>query len=74
MIAESIPQVQALSADDKFTLAAELWRDVTRESGATVDPAIVAELTERSQACTDQPDECESWELVRDRIRPKGRR
>lgn len=69
MIAETIPELQGLSTDDKITLAAELWRAAATESGAEADPEMVSALAERLKYFNEHPEETAPWETVRDRIR-----
>jgi putative addiction module component (TIGR02574 family) len=68
MIAESIPQLSALSADEKILLAAELWHEAVGESGEPPSPALMTALRERLDYYREHPTEVSTWEEVRARI------
>lgn len=73
MIADTIPAVKSLSNDDKIALAAELWRDAVKSGDAEIDPEMVSALNERLDYYAKHPEETESWEVVRERVRDKGK-
>jgi hypothetical protein len=68
MIAETIPGLKDLSAEQKVLLAAELWRDAMGGPDKTPDPKLVAALQERLAYYKDHPDEVSNWDDVRARI------
>lgn len=68
MIAETIPGLSALSADQKIMLAAELWREAVAETAETPDPEIVQALRERLDYHVKHPDQVSTWEAVRSKI------
>jgi putative addiction module component (TIGR02574 family) len=68
VIAETIPQLNALSSDEKIILAAELWRDAVGEGVENPGPALVQALRERLDFYREHPDQVSTWEAVRARI------
>jgi putative addiction module component (TIGR02574 family) len=68
MIAETIPALNSLSADQKILLAAELWRDAVGGVSKEPNPALVEALQERLDAYRKNPEQVSSWEQVRSRI------
>jgi hypothetical protein len=68
MIAETIPALSSLSADQKILLAAELWREAVGGASKEPNPKLVEALQERLDAYRKTPDEVSSWEQVRSRI------
>ena len=68
MIAETIPALKNLSAEQKILLAAELWRDAVGADDETPDPKLVEALRERLTYYQQHPDEVSTWEDVRARI------
>jgi hypothetical protein len=68
MIAETIPALSSLSADQKILLAAELWRDAVGGVAKEPNLALVNALNERLAAYQKNPDQVATWEKVRSRI------
>ena len=68
MIAETIPGLKDLSAEQKVLLAAELWRDAIAAEDKTPDPKLVEALRERLAYYKEHPDEVSTWEEVRARV------
>lgn len=68
MIAESIPQLDSLSPDQKILLAAEVWRDAVGSGGESPNVAVVQALRERLSHYRENPDQVSTWEDVRARI------
>ncbi len=68
MIADRIPQLSALSSDEKILLAAELWREAAGAESETPNPEMIAALRERLSYFRDHPTEVSSWEQVKARI------
>jgi hypothetical protein len=68
MIAETIPGLRSLSADQKIILAAELWREAVGEGGADPDAELIEALQERLNYHRAHPQEVSGWEAVRSRI------
>ena len=68
MIAETIPGLSSLSADQKIILAAELWRDATGRAGEDPSPSLVEALNERLEFYRQHPEQVSTWEEVRSRI------
>jgi hypothetical protein len=64
MIAETIPGLSSLSADQKILLAAELWRDAVGGIGQEPNAALV-------EAYRKRPDEVSCWEEVRSRLQTR---
>lgn len=67
MIAERFPGLVELSDDDKFTLMAELWQDVTDHS-ATDDPALAELVEQRWQDYQKHPERVSPWSDVKARL------
>lgn len=67
MIAERFPGLVQLSDDDKFTLMAELWQDVT-DDAATDDPALAELVEQRWQDYQKHPEQVSHWSDVKARI------
>jgi putative addiction module component (TIGR02574 family) len=68
MIAETIPALRSLSADEKILLAAELWHDAVGEQTEEPNLALVQSLRQRLDYYREHPEEVSSWEDVRARI------
>lgn len=68
MIAETIPALKDLSAEQKVLLAAELWRDAVADDNEAPDPKLVEALRERLAYYKEHPDEVSTWEEVRARV------
>ena len=71
MVIESIPALANLTQDQKWILAAELWRDNTRAPEETPDPALVAKLRERLARFEADPTSGSTWEEVKARLLKK---
>jgi putative addiction module component (TIGR02574 family) len=74
MIIERIPEIGALSEDEKFTLVRELLNELSDQGNETPDPAIVTLLEERLREYEANPAAVSTWEEVKARIlkRPNG--
>lgn len=72
MIAETIPELQNLSSQDKLILAGELCEELCDESGSeTPDPAIVQILEERWQDYLKNPEKVFTWDQIKTRLLEK---
>jgi hypothetical protein len=56
MIAETIPQLKNLTAEEKLTLSDELWREVTGEVPESTDTNLVEKLNQRYGEFEQNPD------------------
>jgi putative addiction module component (TIGR02574 family) len=69
MILERFPEVERLSAEEMLQLASELWNKVEEHpTDIPVDPEIAAELHRRMEHFKNHPDQCTTWEKVRDKL------
>ena len=68
MIADRIPEIKALSPDEKMLLAAELVDSTSPKGVVKPHPAIVDGLGVRLRYYEDHPDEVSSWEDVKSRL------
>jgi putative addiction module component (TIGR02574 family) len=68
MIAEKIPALRSLSADEKILLAAELWHEAVGDDNEQPNPALVQALRQRLDYYREHPEEVSTWENVRARI------
>lgn len=69
MILERFPEVGRLSTDEKLQLAAELWNEVEEDPlSIPADQDIVDELHRRMEHFRNHPDQCATWESVRDKL------
>jgi hypothetical protein len=71
MIAETIPALRSLSADQKIILAAELWREAVREGASDPNADLVEALRERLAYHREHPEELANWDKIRSRIARK---
>ena len=71
MIAETIPGLENLSAEQKLLLSAELWEEVTGIVDDARDEAIHALLKKRWEEFEANPSSGGTWEELRDRFLPK---
>jgi len=67
MIAERFPEIALLPDEDKLTLMAELWQDVT-DDAADENPALAALLEQRWLDYQKHPERVSSWSQVKARI------
>ncbi|MDB6007648.1 MAG: hypothetical protein JWR15_4635 [Prosthecobacter sp.] len=67
MIAERFPEIAQLPDEDKLTLMAELWQDVT-EDAADASPALSAFVEQRWQEYCLHPEHVSPWSQVKARI------
>lgn len=70
MIAERIPQIQDLSPDEKMTLAAELWTEISElpeAEGPT--PELIAAIRERMEFNAIHPTSTTAEVIARIRAR-----
>jgi putative addiction module component (TIGR02574 family) len=74
MIIERIPEIGALSEDEKFTLVHELVSELSDQSNDAPDPAIAALLEKRLREYEANPEAVLTWEEVKARLlnRPNG--
>ena len=74
MIIERIPEIGALSEDEKFTLVHELLSELSDVEDDAPDPTIVALLEKRLREYEANPEAVLTWEEVKTRIlkRPHG--
>ncbi len=69
MIADRIPQLRQLSAEEKLALAGELWNEVSEDANAF--PARedhIAILRERLENFKQRPNDVVAWEDLKARI------
>jgi putative addiction module component (TIGR02574 family) len=65
MISESIPELKALSPDEKLILVGELWEELAAHSEALSPRADhVKVLQERLDYYRDHPEDVTAWEAV----------
>ncbi len=67
MIAERFPEIAQLPDEDKLTLMAELWQDVT-DDAAEGSPALAAWVEQRWQDYHQHPERVSPWSEVKARI------
>jgi putative addiction module component (TIGR02574 family) len=67
MIAERFPELALLPDEDKLTLMAELWQDVT-DDAADESPELTAFVQQRLQEYRDHPERVSPWSQVKARI------
>lgn len=65
MIVETIPEIGRLSAEEKLTLANELFEELDCGEDAPIDPAIVQLLEARMEHYRKHPATARSWEDVK---------
>ena len=69
MIADSIPQLHALSGDQKLLLASELWDSALAEDlEIPASKALLEELDRRHDEYQRDPSMVTSWEDAKTRI------
>jgi putative addiction module component (TIGR02574 family) len=69
MIKETIPELQKLSAADKFALAVELWDELSSNSDELpVTEEQLNELDRRFEEYCQDPDNVVTWEEAKARI------
>jgi putative addiction module component (TIGR02574 family) len=69
MIKETIPELQKLSAADKFALAVELWDELSSNSDELpVTEEQLNELDRRFEEYRQDPDHLVTWEEAKARI------
>lgn len=67
MIAERFPEIAKLPDEDKLTLMAELWHDVT-DDAADDNPALDALMEQRWREYQEHPERVSPWSEVKARI------
>ena len=67
MIAERFPEIAQLPDEDKLTLMAELWQDVT-DDAADESPKLAAFVEQRWQEYLQHPEHVSPWSQVKARI------
>lgn len=73
MIAETIPQLQQLTPDQKLTLSDELWREVAGESIDAPDSRLIEKLNRRYEEFAEDPDQGVSADEMKCRFKRNGR-
>jgi putative addiction module component (TIGR02574 family) len=69
MILERFPEVERLSSEEKLQLATELWNEIEgHPSDVPVDQEILDELRRRMEHFKSHPEQCTTWEKVRDKL------
>lgn len=69
MIAESIPEIEALPASQKLLLAGELWdAALAEELEIPASEALLNELDRRHEEHLKNPDDVTSWADAKARI------
>jgi putative addiction module component (TIGR02574 family) len=75
MLLERLPEVQALSADDKWRLIDELWSDLARElESAGPDSNVVELLEERFSDYLKDPSQAQPLDVSLARFVERKRR
>jgi putative addiction module component (TIGR02574 family) len=69
MILEHIPEVQRLSADEKWKLIDELWNELLPSAEIEPRPEIVALLDQRMREYRADPSLGRPWAEVKARLR-----
>ena len=70
MILETLPQLEALSDEQREVLAVELLRSVRERQRVTnMEPGIVATLEERRAELLEHPERARSWSEVKAGLR-----
>lgn len=67
MIAERFPEIAHLPDEDKLTLMAELWQDVT-DNTTDEKPELEAFVEQRWQEYLQHPERVSPWGQVKARI------
>ncbi len=67
MIAERFPEIAQLPDEDKLTLMAELWQDVTDDT-SDESPELAAFVERRWQEYLQHPEHVSPWSQVKARI------
>ena len=66
MILDKLPQVQALSVEEKRVLAEEIWEEISRVQDASPIPdEHLGILDDRAASHVAHPERVKSWEDVR---------
>jgi putative addiction module component (TIGR02574 family) len=69
MIVERIPELKALSSEEKLLLVGELWDELAADPKALpARPDHINVLQERLEHYRKHPDDVTAWEAVRARI------
>lgn len=69
VIAETIPQLRTMGAQEKFQLAAELWEEVMQHEDRIADPAGIEVILKQRLASHEAGEMTgRSWEEVRSAI------
>ena len=66
MIAEKIPELKKLSADEKLILVGELWDElIANPKNIPITPGQIAELDRRMQEYGRDPSGVTTWEEIK---------
>jgi putative addiction module component (TIGR02574 family) len=69
MILDTLPEVQSLSAQDKWLLAEELWDELIPDVNESRDAAIEKLIDARMEDYRQNPETATSWDAVKQRIK-----
>jgi putative addiction module component (TIGR02574 family) len=74
MVLDRFPEYQRLTAVEKLMLVTEAWNDL-EEHPAEVPVArdIVDELKSRMEHFRQYPDQCTTWDAIRQRVQKSNR-
>lgn len=71
MIAERFPEIAQLPDEDKLTLMAELWQDVT-DDAADESPELAAFVEQCWQEYLQYPERVSPWSQLKTRTLPRA--
>jgi putative addiction module component (TIGR02574 family) len=69
MILDQLPNVQSLSASEKWQLAEELWNELIPNVDAERDDAIVKLIESRMEEYRKNPESATTWDALKNRLK-----
>ena len=69
MILDTLPEVQSLSARDKWQLAEELWDELIPDVNDARDSAIEKLIDARMEDYRQNPETATTWDAVKQRMK-----
>lgn len=69
MILDTLPEVQSLSARDKWQLAEELWDELIPDVNDARDSAIEKLIDARMEEYRQNPETATTWDAVKQRMK-----
>ena len=69
MILDTLPEVQSLSARDKWQLAEELWDELIPDVNDARDSAIEMLIDARMEEYRQNPETATTWDAVKQRMK-----